>query len=82
VNKIPDKSLEKLQNLDILIIDALRYKKHSTHFNLEEALDIIRILKPAKAYLTHIAHQIKHSECQPILPENVYLAYDGLTFNI
>ncbi len=79
VNKIPESSYELLKNLNILILDALRYHPHSTHFNLEEALIEIQKIKPQKAYLIHMAHQIKHQVCQSELPKNVYLAYDGLT---
>lgn len=79
VNKIPDNSYEFLKNLDILIIDALRYKPHPTHFTLDQALNEIEKIKPKRAYLIHMAHQIKHKECQENLPENVFLAFDGLS---
>lgn len=79
-NHIPEKSLSLLEGLDILILDALRYEKHPTHFTIEEALSIVDIIKPKKTYFTHIAHQVKHSEC--ILPHNVELAYDGLILNL
>lgn len=70
----------KLFNLDVLVLNALRKESHISHFNLEEALEIIAELKPKKAYLTHISHLLgKHSEIQPTLPKNVYLAYDRLS---
>lgn len=77
-NYIPDESMEKLKDLDILVIDALRYHKHPTHFTIDEALYIIEILKPKKAFLTHISHQIKHRNLEKQLPENVCISYDGL----
>lgn len=77
-NFIPEETYGKIQNLDILIIDALRYHKHPTHFTVEEALKEIEKIKPKKAYLTHIAHQILHEECEKMLPDNVKLCYDGL----
>ena len=81
VNFIPDESLQQLQNLDVLIIDALHHKTHHSHFNIHEALEAIRILKPEKAYLTHISHNMGiHEEVEKELPENVFLAYDGLKF--
>lgn len=77
-NFIPDDSLKYLENLDTLIIDALRFTPHSTHFSLEEALNVIEKIRPDKAYLIHMAHQMKHAECEKNLPENIRLAYDGL----
>ncbi|MFH2142497.1 MAG: MBL fold metallo-hydrolase [Bacteroidota bacterium] len=78
-NFIPEKSMEKLMGLKILVINALRKKKHISHFNLEEALEIIKILKPEKAYLNHISHLLgRNSDTEKELPENVFLAYDGL----
>jgi len=83
VSRIPDEEFEKLQNLELLIIDALRLKPHISHFNLEQALDIIRIIKPKKALLTHISHFLgKHAEVQKLLPPNVQPAYDGLTIQL
>lgn len=76
-NYISEESLSLLEGLEILILDALRYEKHPTHFTIDEALSIVEILKPQKTYFTHIAHQVKHSECT--LPKNIELAYDGLT---
>lgn len=77
-NYIPAETMEKLQGLDCLILDALRYEKHSTHFNLEEAIEVAKRINARKTYFTHIAHQIKHSECEPNLPEGIFLAFDGL----
>ncbi|MGH2664422.1 MBL fold metallo-hydrolase [Flavobacterium sp.] len=83
VKKIPDTSIAKLQNLDVLVINTLREEPHETHFNLEEALEFITIVRPKKAYLTHISHILGfHEEVQKKLPENVYLAYDNLTITI
>ena len=82
-NQIEDKELEKLKNLDVLVINALRIEKHLSHFTLAEALDMINYLKPKQAYLTHISHQLgKHNEVEKMLPKNVNLAYDGLKIEI
>lgn len=73
----------KLQNLKVLVVNCLRVKKHPTHFNLEDVLDLIAELKPKKAYLTHISHQLGfHKVVNANLPENVYLAYDGLQIDV
>jgi len=80
---ISDTEKEKLYNLDILVVNALRIDTHPTHFNLQEALDLIKQLQPKRAYLTHISHKLGfHAEVSKLLPENVFLAYDGLSFRI
>ena len=80
---VADEEIEKLRNVDVLVVNALREKEHISHFNLDEALAFIQKVKPKKAYLTHISHWLGfHDEVQQKLPENVYLAYDGLTINL
>jgi phosphoribosyl 1,2-cyclic phosphate phosphodiesterase len=82
-NLIPAQEMDKLQGLDILILNALRKESHISHFNLEQALEIIDQLKPKKAYLTHISHQFGlHAEEEALLPHNVFLAYDGLELQL
>lgn len=83
VKTIADNEKEKLKDLDILIINAIRHKWHYSHLNLEEALKIIKELKPKKTYLTHISHHLGfHAEVEKELPENVFLAYDKLVINV
>ncbi|MNR58154.1 putative hydrolase [compost metagenome] len=66
-----------------MVVNALRVEPHDTHFNLQEALDFINLVKPEKAYLTHISHVLGfHEEVQKQLPENVFLAYDNLEITI
>lgn len=80
---VEDKEIEKLKNLEVLVINALRQEPHATHFNLEEALEFIKKVNPKKAYLTHISHLMGfHDEVQQTLPENVFLAYDNLQITI
>jgi phosphoribosyl 1,2-cyclic phosphate phosphodiesterase len=81
VSSFPDESLLMLRDLDVLVIDGLRHTPHPTHQTIERALTVIEMLKPRRAYLTHIAHDIMHSELEPKLPEHVYLATDGLTIS-
>ena len=76
--KIPDSSMELLAGLDVLVLDALRYTPHPAHFNLPQALEVIERLKPRRAILTHIAHEILHSQTSAELPLGVELAVDGL----
>jgi phosphoribosyl 1,2-cyclic phosphate phosphodiesterase len=74
--------MEKLRGLDVLVLNALRKKEHISHFNLEEALEVIDELKPKKAYLTHISHLLgKHEDVSRELPENVFLGEDGLVID-
>ncbi len=83
VKSIEESELEKLKNLDILVVNALREEPHATHFNLEEALNFITLISPKQSYLTHISHLLGfHEEVQQKLPPNVYLAYDNLEISI
>lgn len=80
---ISEEEIEKTIGTKILIINALHRSEHISHFNLEQALEVIAKIKPERAYLTHISHLFGlHEEVQKELPENVYLAYDGLTFEV
>jgi len=78
-NFISDKSKELLLNSEVLVLNSLRREKHVSHFNLEEAMELVDELKPKMTYLTHISHQLgKHEEVEQELPDNIRLAYDGL----
>jgi len=73
----------KIRGSKILVVNALRKDKHPTHFNLEEALELIDDVKPGHAYLTHISHQLGlHHQIEEELPSGVSLAFDGLSVNI
>ena len=79
VKTIAKEEKDKLRNLDVLVVNALRIEPHPSHLNLEEALDLIAELKPNRAYLTHISHLLGfHADIEKNLPENVFLAYDNL----
>lgn len=74
---------EKLRNLDVLIVNALRLEPHFTHFNLDEALEFVEELQPKKAYFTHISHRLGfHVDVDKLLPDNIFLAYDGLQIEV
>ncbi|MCL1933919.1 MAG: MBL fold metallo-hydrolase [Candidatus Azobacteroides sp.] len=76
---IPEEEFEKLQDLDVLVINALRIKEHIAHQNLQQALQNIERINPRRAYLTHLSHHFGlHSFSERNLPENVFIAYDGL----
>ncbi|AUC76262.1 MBL fold metallo-hydrolase [Olleya sp. Bg11-27] len=79
IKTITAAELDKLKTLDVLVINALRIKEHISHLNLDQALEIIAMLNPKRAYITHISHLLGfHDEVQQNLPENVFLAYDQL----
>ena len=80
VNLIPDRSWPRLQGLKVLVLDALRIKPHAGHLSVAEALEVIERLKPERAYLTHMSHEIDHETVNRQLPRGVELAYDGLSF--
>ena len=83
VKTIEKSEIEKLKNLKVLVINALREEPHDMHFNLKEALDFITLVQPKTTYLTHISHIMGfHEEVQKRLPENVFLAYDNLEITI
>lgn len=81
-SRIPEKSMNLLKGLDVLVLNALRYEKHSTHFNLEESLEVISKCAPQCAYLIHMTHDIDHHTVNNKLPEHVHLAYDGLNIDL
>jgi phosphoribosyl 1,2-cyclic phosphate phosphodiesterase len=82
-NYIPSETFERLEGTRILVLNALQREKHISHFNLDEALEVVARVKPAKAFFTHISHKLGlHFDVSEKLPENVSLAYDGLQITI
>lgn len=81
-SNIPDAEIAKLHGLKVLVLNALRRAPHPTHFNLEQAIDIAKMVKPELTYFTHITHDLNYDEISNTLPENIYLGYDGLTITI
>ena len=75
---IPEASIEKLQGLDVLFLDALRHKPHPTHSTVERALQFVERIAPRRAYFTHICHDLAHEITESTLPPHVRLAYDTL----
>lgn len=81
MSDIPAESIPLLQDLDILILDALRRQPHPSHSHLERSLAFVEQLKPRRAFFTHISHDLDHAATEAELPANVRLAYDGLQLN-
>ena len=82
VKSICEEQLKKLKDCDVLVLNALRINPHPAHLNLEEALEMVNLLSPRRAYFTHISHLLGfHDQLSKQLPKNVYLAYDMLQIN-
>jgi phosphoribosyl 1,2-cyclic phosphate phosphodiesterase len=77
-SEIPAESFALLHDLDVLFLDALRRTPHPTHSTIERSLGWVERIKPARAYFTHICHELLHEETDRTLPPHVRLAYDGL----
>lgn len=83
VKSIKEKEIEKIKGSKVVVVNALRLEPHLSHFNLKEALAFIELVKPEKAYFTHISHLLGfHDEVEKSLPKNVHLAYDNLIITL
>lgn len=82
-NYIAPEEMLKLKGVKVLVLNALRKEKHFSHFCLPEALEVIAAVRPERAYLTHISHEMGlHADVSAELPKGVFLAYDGLKINV
>lgn len=80
---IPPSTVELVKGVDTLVVNALRHQPHISHFSLDDALAFIRDVSPRVAYLTHLSHQMgRYADVEPILPQGVHIAYDGLVIDI
>lgn len=82
-NRIDEEEKEKIWGSKVMVVNALRKDKHISHYNLQEAIELVQELKVPEAYFTHISHQLgRHGEIEPTLPEGMHLAYDGLQVEV
>jgi len=81
-SEIPPETMAQLAGLDVLVLDALRYRPHPTHLTVEQSLGIVEQLRPKRTYFTHIAHDITHAELEAKLPDHVHVAHDGLIVDV
>ena len=79
---LPEETKAKLQDLDVLFLDALRHKPHPTHSTVAQSLIWVEELKPKHAYFTHMCHDLGHAQTEKTLPPGVHLAYDGLEITV
>ena len=77
-SEIPAESREKLNDLDVLFLDALRHRPHPTHTTVEQAVKLVEEIKPQRAFFTHMCHDLGHAQTEQTLPPHIRLAYDGL----
>jgi phosphoribosyl 1,2-cyclic phosphate phosphodiesterase len=81
-NRIPDESWPLVENLDVLVLDALRQRPHPTHYSVAQAIEVVERLQPRRTFFTHICHDLAHEATNATLPAGVELAYDGLVLDI
>lgn len=77
-NHIPQESLDLMQDLDVLIVDALRLESHVTHFSLDEAIEVAQKIGAKRTFLTHTSHELEYHATNAALPEGIEMAFDGL----
>jgi phosphoribosyl 1,2-cyclic phosphate phosphodiesterase len=82
VSTIPEPSYEGLEGIDVLVLDALRPDPHPTHFSFDEAVEVARRIGARQTYFVHMTHNVRHAEANARLPDDIQLAYDGLTFDV
>lgn len=82
VSQVPEESYALLEGLDLLVIDGLQWRRHTTHFSLDQATDVANRLKPKQTLFTHIAHSVGHQVTNAKLPPDKQLAYDGQRITI
>lgn len=82
-NRIDAEEKDKIRGSEVMVVNALRNEKHISHYNLEEAIALVRDLEVPRAYFTHISHQLgRHEDVEKRLPEGIHLAYDGLVLEM
>ncbi|MBW8870522.1 MAG: MBL fold metallo-hydrolase, partial [Acidobacteriales bacterium] len=78
LSSLPEESFPLLEDLDILILDALRRAPHPSHSNLENSIALVERIKPRRAFFTHISHDLEHDAINAELPPHIRMSYDGM----
>ena len=81
-SEIPEESMQRLRGLDVLFLDALRYKPHPTHSTVDRSVKTAQELGARRAFFTHICHDLGHARAESLLPPHIRLAYDGLEVTV
>ncbi|HEY2017797.1 MAG TPA: MBL fold metallo-hydrolase [Bryobacteraceae bacterium] len=79
---IPSSSLDLLRDLDVIFLDALRYKPHPTHSTVDQSAKTVEKLGARRAFFTHLCHDLGHERAESLLPPHIRLAYDGLEIQV
>lgn len=81
-SRIPDEGFAQLEDLDVLVLDALRPEPHPTHFSIGEAVEVAQRIGARQTYFTHLTHNVLHAEAEAGLPENIGVGHDALSFRV
>lgn len=73
---------KNIEGCDVLILDTLRERPHPTHFNIEQSLQVFRQVKPGRGFVTHMCHELEHSDLQKRLPPGIFVPYDGMSLEV
>lgn len=76
--EIPATSLDLLRDLDMLVLNGLRERSHPTHLSFSEAVEVVKKVRPRRAFLVHLSHETRHVDAQALLPDGIEVAWDGL----
>jgi len=79
---VPASSRELLRDLNVVVVDALRWEPHPTHLSVPEALQLIADIKPRHGYLTHVSHSLEHEATNERIGPDIEVAYDGLDLTL
>lgn len=81
-NSVPDETMEALAGVEVLVLDALRERPHSTHFSIDEAVAVAQEIGARQTYFVHMTHDVDHATVNDALPDGIELAYDGLQIDV
>ncbi len=81
-NRVPDETMEAVKGVELVVIDGLRYRPHTTHFSVDQAVEVVKKIGPRRAYLTHLSHSMDYERLLAELPDGIEPAYDGLTVDL
>jgi len=80
--RMGDDVVASLEGIDVMILDALKHKPHTTHLSLGESVDLLKRIGAGQSYIVHMCHDIDHDETEQALPDNIHVSYDGLALEL
>jgi phosphoribosyl 1,2-cyclic phosphate phosphodiesterase len=81
-HQMPHDAIRRLQGVDVMVLDALRHKPHTTHLTVADSVNILQRIGAARSYVIHMCHDLDHEETQRGLPSGMYVSYDGLAIEM